>query len=326
MPLTTVSGSLDIDTNDRRLRSAMTDSFERTAQGKVGLDSLYDEFKLLRSKAWTAGPSKRERDPHLCISYQGKRISFEFSTENFKYSNDKLASFAMYDSTDKHSNETYSNATIEDISGLKGIDSVLVVSGGLTQQLLKVGVLQENNDIRSVTLVDQSEKQLIYNMLQLIAYDAMPERFSAAWHVSGAERGSIRVEEGTTFRLAESSIIDAVADAGSGRYFIDSSNIYNMILWVVNGTSARHSAPQKCEIDSWWEDWWPSGYQFLQTLAGNPNIASGSVYMAASVGSSRAIIQEKRQEKRGSRMLEYSYCDGTEHHRTCVHPSISLRK
>ena len=318
----TISDSLRIKADNERLESAMMRSFEKVANGEVGLNSIYSEFKLLRRYIWSADMSRRGKESHLSVSYAGRRVSFEFSTENFKYSHDKLPSFGMYETQDKHSNETYSKATIEDISSLHGIDSVLAVSGGLTQQLLKIGVLQEGNDIRNITMVDISERQLLFNMVQLMAYDSMPGKFRAFWHMPDAGHRCIRVAEGTKIHLAESTIGNAVESAGTGRYFIDSSNIYGMVLHGSDRLHTQDTGMHMYGNDGYWESWQPEGRRFLSAIADNPKILAGSVYMAASSGSKRAVLQEKS----GKDMVGYSYCDGTPAHGTCAYPGVALRK
>ncbi len=314
--------NVEIETNDPAMRPLLRESFTEAANGTVALIDIANRLRHTAPSCRTV-PSKDST--YMGVSFSGQRISFDFSTENFKYFRkaDNSAQFHyLYDSKDGHSNEVYTMQTANDVERIKGIDSYLGVSGGLSQNLLLLSLLQRRNDIREVNLVDKNQQQLMFNLHQMVAYDADHSRFDPSWHLSMSPYLYMNIHSGTVFHFKESLIEDAVRRSPAGRYFIYSSNIYNIVLWVKQSSNGKEEEYYKHDTDTWWLPWWKEGCDFMVSIMGNERIADGSVYMSASCGTTRTILAEKGM----GTMREYSYCDGTDFHDGCVHPSYYLRK
>jgi hypothetical protein len=321
-----IRSALSIKTENEKLEPLLREAVNKVRDTGAESMTLRTIYKDLREEIHDI---RKTGAASLNVSYQGERISFSLDIPTFNYM-DRRA----YSTTYWESNEAYSANIIKDIGMLEGIDGYIGISGGLSQNMMLIAVLQQGNMIRSVDLCDLNQNQLVYNVLQLVGYDAFPDAFSPLRHIKNGEIGTAvaaskevypiyTIKRGTTFRLHATTITHMIEGSrGIGVKFVYSSNAFEVKLDVISNTEGKNTRRISCWMDNCWNRW-PMAYsKILQPIMGNGKMLEGTVHMAASTVSGRTTLTEKSSSK----MLAYAYCDGTSEHTDCIHPSVELRR
>ena len=278
------------------------------AQTNRNEDALIQIYKELRPYLRNNKDRYKEQ---ITINYEGKRISFKMSARAYFIGGD-------FKSLYYNSNEGYTKATMDDIMALSGIKGYIGISGGLTQIITHMSALTRKNSIELTNLYDRNGFQLIYNALQLARYDAMPNSINPMWHIE--TKDSIEANEAMAlygennkfhmnFVLAHDTLEHGIEEAESKRYFVYSSNAFNVSVGREDGREARN---ENC-----WEDQ-QSGNVLVQKLRGSDKFKELSVYMAASVIMPITVMLRK-EGKSDPDMRLYSHCTGPGEHSACVH-------
>ncbi len=303
---------IEIDSTDPKVEELVRHSFRAVQESVLG-NTLLTEYKYLRSMLRA---QKAKDNCDLSISYEGDRISF--SLEKMRLN------IAGWQTIYPTSNESYTIKTIEDMLSLYKIEGYNGVSGGMTQVLTQLSLLQVNNNIFKVELCDINQPQLIYNALQLARYDAMPEQFDLSAHIdfqgrritSINEFGNLSVENGTKFTFHNEPFADLVKNAKPARQFLYSSNIYEIRLPL------QHGAEPSNLLNNCWTRWGTEIEDILGFISLSKNIRDGSGYMASAPDTSASVIATKEKQD----LSVYSYCDASMDHKGCLHQSQMLRK
>lgn len=278
------------------------------AQTNRNEDALIQIYKELRPYLRNNKDRYKEQ---ITINYEGQRISFKMSARAYFIGGD-------FKSLYYNSNEGYTKATMDDIMALSGIKGYIGISGGLTQVITHMSALTRKNCIELTNLYDRNGFQLIYNALQLARYDAMPNSINPMWHIE--TKDSIEANEAMAlygennkfhmnFVLAHDTLEHGIEEAESKRYFVYSSNAFNVSVGREDGREARN---ENC-----WEDQ-QSGNVLVQKLRGSDKFKELSVYMAASVIMPITVMLRK-EGKSDPDMRLYSHCTGPGEHSACVH-------
>lgn len=278
------------------------------AQTNRNEDALIQIYKELRPYLRNNKDRYKEQ---ITINYEGQRISFKMSARAYFIGGD-------FKSLYYNSNEGYTKATMDDIMALSGIKGYIGISGGLTQVITHMSALTRKNSIELTNLYDRNGFQLIYNALQLARYDAMPNSINPMWHIE--TKDSIEANEAMAFYgennkfhmnfvLAHDTLEHGIEEAESKRYFVYSSNAFNVSVGRKDGREARN---ENC-----WEDQ-QSGNVLVQKLRGSDKFKELSVYMAASVIMPITVMLRK-EGKSDPDMRLYSHCTGPGEHSACVH-------
>ena len=320
-----IRSDLSIKTENEKLEPLLRKAVNKVLNTGAESMMLRTIYKELREEIYGI---RKTGAASLNVSYQGERISFSLDIPTFNYVG------RAHSTTYWESNEAYSANIINDIGMLEGIDGYIGISGGLSQNMMLIAVLQQGNRIRSVDLCDLNQNQLVYNMLQLVGYDAFPDAFSPLRHIKNGEIGTLvatskevypiyTIKRGTTFRLHATTITHMIEGSrGIGVKFVYSSNAFEVKLDVISNTEGKNTRRISCWMDNCWNRW-PMAYsKILQPIMGNGKMLEGTVHMAASTVSGRTTLTEKSSSK----MLAYAYCDGTSEHTDCIHPSVELRR
>ena len=152
-----------VHSSDAEVESRIKRSVRSVSESRLG-NALLTEYRGL---AYGLKKVKRRDGTDLSISYCGKTIEFTLNLRNFNYLNEHRAYM--------NSNEAYSIFTARDMRMLEGLEHYAGVSGGLTQVLTQVALLQEKNDISTVKLCDL--KQEFSRNIGIWAFDS-DARFS----------------------------------------------------------------------------------------------------------------------------------------------------
>ncbi len=323
--MVTKSKNLEVHSNHKDVAEIIEEGIN-----KLDTDELFGSprliFRDLREKLWTlADRYVAMKEPtSLKVTYNGKR-SVNLQIKDFKLLDPYLYSHDVY----YHSNEFYSPYTVKDMELTYGINSYVGIPGGLTQVISQLIFLNNgNNDIRNVTLYDINQNQLFLNTLQLIKLAKQPDYINPLMYVRPnkplqGKDGSYEIyklPQKINFVLKNNDIREGLRKASDkGKYFIYTSNAFEIKLDVTSSISeeAQHF---ECRNDLGWYKW-PAGYEVLQAISNNENIKNGSMYLSASVESTKALIMEKQSNK----MLLYSYSDGG-YGTGGIHPSLVIKK
>ncbi|MEM0149608.1 MAG: hypothetical protein QXW10_01790 [Candidatus Micrarchaeaceae archaeon] len=301
-----------VQSSDGAVKQSIEQAIGNVTENSLG-NALLTECNYLTGRLRRL---KHAEKTDLSIEYSGKSIKFGLELQDFDY----FAGDRLYAS----SNESYSISTVKDMGMLEGIRDYIGISGGLTQVLTQIAVLQARNDIRTVSLCDINQKQLVYNALELARYDSMPSSFNLVNHIdfnnrymANIERANykrIGVGKGTRFELVQSDFREMLDNAVSkSRKFLYSSNVYQFDI-----PRLRESTGNNSLLDNCWYRWGSEQEKLMDCIASSSVYGKGSVLMAASPDSDKALLMVK--ERNG--LHEYSYCSSAAGHENCVHPSL----
>ena len=301
-----------VHSNDAEVESRIEHAIRNVSESRLG-NALLTEYKDLIGGF---GRIKHNAGTDLSISYSGKRIEFTLELKNFNY----LMEHNVY----MNSNETYSIFTIGDMQMIEGLEHYAGVSGGLTQVLTQVALLQGKNDIDTVMLCDLRQEQLVYNALELVRYDAFPSSLDLLTHIyfinrynANMERGNYKhmtIKNGTRFELSQDDFAAFVDKLKYGsRSFLYSSNVYQ--IKVPGFQTAGNSNGL---LDNCWNRWGNAQEHIIDSFVSSSRFAEGSAFMAASPDSTKSLVIEKDS---GEPRL-YSYCASETDHSNCIHPSL----
>ena len=300
-----------VHSNDELVEHRIEHSIKSVSESRLG-NALLTEYKDL-----VGGFSriKHRAGTDLSISYSGRMIEFTLELKNFNY----LQEHKVY----VNSNETYSIFTVRDMQMMEGIEHYAGVSGGLTQVLTQVALLQGKNDIDTIKLCDLKQEQLVYNALELVRYDTLPSSLNLINHIDFIDRynanmersnyKSMKIKNGTRFELLQDDFAALVDKLKYGsRSFLYSSNVYQ---FRVQGFQAADSDGL---LDNCWNRWGNVQERIIGSFASSSRFAEGSALMAASPDSTKSLVIEKDS---GEPHL-YSYCASETDHSNCIHPSL----
>lgn len=322
--MATKSKNLEVSSNHKDVAEVIERGINKIdADESLGSTRLV--FRDLREKLWPLADkyAKRKEKTSIRIAYEGKK-SASLEIKDFKLLDPYLYPHDVY----YHSNELYSPYTVRDIELTYGINSYLGIPGGFTQVISQLMFLNNGyNNIRNVTICDINQNQLFLNLVQVVKLDRQPDYVNPLLYVRPnealkAEDGSYSIynlPEKINFTLKDQDIREGLREANNGKYFIYSSNAFEIKLDVMSNIK-EESQHLECSNDFGWYKW-PAGYEVLQAISSNEKIKNGSMYMSASVETTRAVIMEKQKAK----MLLYSYSDGS-YGDTGIHPSLVLNK
>ncbi len=301
-----------VHSNDELVERRVEHSIRSVSESRLG-NALLTEYKDLVGRF---SRIKHNAGTDLSISYSGGVIEFTLELKNFNY----LQEHKVY----VNSNETYSVFTARDMQMMEGIEHYAGVSGGLTQVLTQVALLQGKNDIDTIKLCDLKQEQLVYNALELVRYDALPSSLNLIAHIdfinrynANMERGDykhMKIKNGTRFELSQDNFAAFVDKLKYGsRSFLYSSNVYQI---KVPGFQIADDADGL--LDNCWNRWGNVQERIIGSLASSSRYAEGSALMAASPDSTKSLVIEKDS---GEPRL-YSYCASETNHSNCIHPSL----
>ena len=301
-----------VHSNDEEVESRMERSIRSVSESRLG-NALLTEYRGL---AYALKKVKRRDGTDLSISYCGKTIEFTLNLRNFNYLNEHRAYM--------NSNEAYSIFTARDMRMLEGLEHYAGVSGGLTQVLTQVALLQEKNDISTVKLCDLKQEQLVYNALELVRYDVLPSSFNLLAHIdfinkynANVDRGyykRMNIASGTRFELSQNDFAAFLDTLRHGsRSFLYSSNVYQ---FRVPGFQMADDADGL--LDNCWNRWGNVQERIVDSFAASSRFAEGSAFMAASPDSTKSLVIGR--DSCGPHL--YSYCASETDHSNCIHPSL----
>ncbi|MEM3883832.1 MAG: hypothetical protein QXT94_02755 [Methanothrix sp.] len=299
--------NFEVETENATIRGKISKALTDVQSNRNG-NALLASYRELRPYLRNNGNRYKDQ---IRINYEGQRISFSMSARAyFIGGNFKVVYY--------NSNEGYTKATMDDMMALSGIESYIGISGGLTQVITHLSALTHKNGIRCTNLYDRNGFQLIYNALQLARYDAIPSSISPMWHIEAKdsrESNDVLALYGENnrfhmnFVLTHDTIEHGIEKAESKRYFVYSSNAFNISVDRKDGREARN---ENC-----WENQ-DSGKMLVEKLGSSSRLKNGSAYMAASV-SMPVTIMLRKESRNDDGMHLYSYCTGTNEHAECVH-------
>ncbi|MGC8538051.1 MAG: hypothetical protein ACP5MZ_03680 [Candidatus Micrarchaeia archaeon] len=302
-----------VHSNDAEVENRIKHAIRNVSENRLG-NALVTGYRDLEEGLRRA---KHRDGTELSISYSGKSIEFTLELKDFDY---LLLNRVVY----MNSNETYSIFTVRDMRMIEGLEHYVGVSGGLTQVLTHVSILQDKNYINTIRLCDLKQEQLVYNALELVRYDALPSSFNLLSHIdfinnynANMERGDykrMKIANGTRFELSRKDFAEFIDTLEYGsRSFLYSSNVYQLRL---PGFQAAYNPDGL--LDNCWNRWGKEQEHIIDSFATSSRFANGSALMAASPDSTKSLIMERDS---GEPRL-YSYCASEKDHSNCVHPSL----